>query len=872
MESDGSPRKTAIEQDKSAATGQLGTFAGVFTPSILTILGIILFLRLGYVTGSGGVAKTLVILAIANLVTIITSQSLAAVATNLKVKGGGDYYLISRTLGYKFGGAIGVVLYLAQSVSVAFYCIGFAEALAQMLGTSFSPSIIAALAISALFLLAWLGADWATKFQYIVMILLVLALGSFYLGGIGHWQESVFLANWQAPDGSPPFWVLFAIFFPAVTGFTQGVSMSGDLKDPGKSLPIGTFAAVGVSIAVYISVILIFAGALPNKDLMTDYQAMQRIAKYDFLIDAGVIAATLSSAMASFMGGPRILQSLALDRIFPLLTFFAKGSGASNNPRRGAVLTGLIALFTINLGQLNLIAQVVSMFFLISYGLLNYATYFEADTGSTSFRPRFRFFNKYVSLAGALLCIAILLALDVYNGIIALAIMFGIYLYLKNSAKPSRWADSSRSHAFSQVRKNLQQMAAIPEHQNDWYPHILAFTNHRESREKLLRFGDWISGDTGLMTAVQIVKGVQKPWRAANTKMKKELAEDIADLDIFCFVKVIHADDFPSVLPILLEAEGLGPLSANTILVNWYNKPDQNILGMERLKYGHNLRTCFKKGYNLVVFHCDHSKWQNTVQEDGKRDRIDIWWQGENNNSRLMLLFSYLVTKNTAWKKAEIRVLTKSDESYFSKVKVELMQFFDEARIPAEPQLVDDFKPETVLAHSKDSSLVFLPFKIQQSRLTDVAGYSLERILPQLPPTALVMAAEDIDLDAEPEEGVAGELAQAMDDLREHEKLLHRAERQEKKAKEEVEVIREQLKKEVGIQVGDESISDEIVQLQKALYEAEQTAEEAFRKTAKNRTKYKTALEGVVALGGNIEDETREIYSDKGYKQIKTNT
>jgi hypothetical protein len=187
------------------------------------------------------------------------------------------------------------------------------------------------------------------------------------------------------------------------------------------------------------------------------------------------------------------------------------------------------------------------------------------------------------------------------------------------------------------------------------------------------------------------------------------------------------------------------------------------------------------------------------------------------------------------------------------------MQLFDEARIPAEPQLVDDFKPETVLAQSRDSSLVFLPFRIKQSRLTDVTGFSLERILPQLPPTALVMAAEEIDLDAEPEEGVAGELARAMDAFSEHEKLLRLAERQEKKIKEEVENIRLQLKKEAELQGDNESVSEEIIRLQKALYEAELAAEESFRKTAKSKAKYNTALESVADLGGAIEEDAEQL-------------
>ncbi|MFH1122083.1 MAG: hypothetical protein V1758_00320 [Pseudomonadota bacterium] len=167
------------------ASGTMGTFAGVFTPSVLTILGIILFLRLGFVVGSAGLGRALIIIALANAISVLTSFSLSAIATNLKVKGGGDYDLISRTLGVQFGGAIGIVLFLAQSVSVAFYCIGFGEALAAMLpvGTRALPQIIAALAVSFLFIFAWLGADWATRFQYVVMGTLAAALISFFAGG-----------------------------------------------------------------------------------------------------------------------------------------------------------------------------------------------------------------------------------------------------------------------------------------------------------------------------------------------------------------------------------------------------------------------------------------------------------------------------------------------------------------------------------------------------------------------------------------------------------------------------------------------------------------------------------------------------------------
>lgn len=216
--------------------GNLGTFAGVFTPSILTILGIILFLRLGYVVGSAGLMYALLIISIANVISILTSFSLAAIATNLKVKGGGDYYLISRTLGLEYGGALGLVLFLAQSVSIAFYCIGFGEAVSAFfpLSPDILSQIIAAIAVCLLFVLAWMGSDLATKFQYLVMGFLIMALISFYIGGWMHWDGDLLLQNWNRPQDGPAFWLIFAIFFPAVTGFTQGVSMSGDLKNAGK--------------------------------------------------------------------------------------------------------------------------------------------------------------------------------------------------------------------------------------------------------------------------------------------------------------------------------------------------------------------------------------------------------------------------------------------------------------------------------------------------------------------------------------------------------------------------------------------------------------------------------------------------------------
>ena len=311
---------TASGRSEGVPEGTLGTFGGVFTPSVLTILGLVLFLRVGYVVGSVGLVEALLILALATSVSVLTSISLAVVATNMRVGGGGEYYIISRTLGIEFGGAIGLVLYLAISVSIAFYAIGFAEALVVSFDRD-SAALIQLVAAGLVLLLTavgFVGADLATRLQYLVMVLLFVALVSFFLGAVGDFDGGRFADNLTRPDSDVGFWEAFAIFFPAVTGFSQGVAMSGDLRTPSRSITRGTFAAVGLSTVVYLGVFVLLAGGAPAAVLAestTTIMGELSLAEWTMLV--GVLAATLSSALASTLGGPRVLQRLGEDRVLP---------------------------------------------------------------------------------------------------------------------------------------------------------------------------------------------------------------------------------------------------------------------------------------------------------------------------------------------------------------------------------------------------------------------------------------------------------------------------------------------------------------------------------------------------------------------------
>ena len=494
-------------------------------------------------------------------ISVLTSISLSAIATNRKVRGGGDYYIISRSLGVEYGGALGLLLFVAQAVSVAFYCIGFGEAVTSIAGGD--PSMVkgvAAVAGRGALRARGGGRRSGHAFQYLIMVVLAAALVSFFAGAVRVWDPELLRAGWTGTAGSDGFWVIFAILFPAVTGFSQGVSMSGDLKDPSRSLPLGTFLAVGLSTLVYTGAMVALAGSASVTGLAADYDAIARVAWTPIAIDAGVLAATLSSALASFIGAPRILQALARDRLFAVLTPLGQGYGDRDNPRRAVALTAVIALGTIAAGDLNAIASLVSMFFLVSYGLLNYATYVEAVAASPSFRPRFRFFHARASLAGTALCGLVMLMIDPMASAIALGMLSAVYHYLRRTAIPVRWHDNQHAYRFRRVKDGLRELTEHAEGSSDWQPHILAFTETVERRERVLRVASWIAGGSGLITAVQLVEGdgasaaVRQQCLEAERALRSEL--DATSLDAFPLV--VAAPDLRTATLTLLQSWGVG--------------------------------------------------------------------------------------------------------------------------------------------------------------------------------------------------------------------------------------------------------------------------------------------------------------------------
>ena len=605
-----------------------------------------------------------------------------------------------------------------------------------------------------------------------------------------------------------------------------------------------------------LSVAVLFAGAMPNHILSSDYGAMKTVSAVGFFIDAGVIAATLSSAMASFMGAPRILQSLAADRIFSVLTPFATVSQPSGNPRRGVLLSAGIAFVTIALGQLNLVASVVSMFFLISYGLLNYATYFEARTQSPSFRPRFKWFSPPLSLLGFVICLGAMLAIDPKSGAAAIALLFAVFQYLKRTSGPARWADSARSHHLQQVRQHLLAAAGDHEHARDWRPQLLVFTQDTERRAPLLAFAAWIEGGSGFTEAVQIIGGEGMAARKTQEAAHQALAEAIASGRHAMFPLTVSAPDLTEAMGVLIQSSGIGPLRPNTVVLNWMGDSAKAISGIDAYNYVKNLRLIFRQGKNLVVLRMDPESWSRLQAEPREDRRIDVWWQ-DDATSRLMLLLAHLMTRNEPWDKTTLRVLTQGDGTQIETEKENLNKILEDIRIEAAVQIVEDFLADTIVQQSADATFVFLAMKIEKNQILDPTGKSFERSLPRLPVSAVVMAAEDIDLDAAPEEGLAAQVAQATDDLETARNKAAAADKVAADKKAALDKLTDRLDALEEKGVSGAVPLDAREALKEELEEAESSAEKAHRRAIKAKVKADDAAKTVDTLNPGLKSEAK---------------
>ncbi|MBF0204531.1 MAG: amino acid permease [Desulfamplus sp.] len=718
---------------------KFGTFGGVFTPSVLTILGVIMFLRYAPVVGYAGLWSSLLILVAAKSISVITGLSISSISTNMRVKGGGAYYLISRSLGVEFGGVIAVFFYVAQAVAVTMYVIGFTEAIFSAfpaIGLSFRT--VSTLTNIVVLICVYIGAGWTIRIQYFILAILLLSIGSFCLGAFNNASIDLLQANMQpAWTEEHSFFTIFALFFPAVTGIMAGVNMSGDLKDPGKSIPTGTFAAIGVTALIYAGIAILLAASCSREVLLSSNFVMKDIALSGGLVYAGVICATLSSALGSMMGAPRILQAFARDNILKWLNPFGHGSGVSNEPRRAVLMTFLISQAGIMAGDLDTIAPIITMFFLMTYGTVNLACFFEGISRNPSFRPTFKLNHWSVALLGALGCLAVMFLINMTWAIVAIAMASVTFILIARANIIVQWGDLDSGLAFQRARKALLRLENERYHPKNWRPSILALSGGAWDRLHLVRYACLLSADRGIVSLAQIITGELEERIVRRVNAEKMIRKFILEEELSAFPVVVVDDNFLDALKSLLQCHGIGGLRPNTLLLGWSTNP-------ERLKSFSSILCLAKKMSRSVLIACcvqEEEKWE---VPDGA---INIWWT-DLKNGQLMLLLAFLLRENREWRDRPLRILRpvalKAD---VKNITHEMNKMLSEARIEAEIVILPTTDPISAIRQNLNiSAVLFAGFEPPDEDPEGMATSNLEETINLSGDVILVYNAGDASL------------------------------------------------------------------------------------------------------------------------------
>ncbi|XP_005240430.3 solute carrier family 12 member 2 [Falco peregrinus] len=608
---------------------KFGWIKGVLVRCMLNIWGVMLFIRLSWIVGQAGIGLSVLVIGMATVVTTITGLSTSAIATNGFVRGGGAYYLISRSLGPEFGGAIGLIFAFANAVAVAMYVVGFAETVVELLkenGTLMVDEmndirIIGAITVVILLGISVAGMEWEAKAQIVLLVILIVAIGDFVIGtfipldskkpkGFFGYKAEIFMENF-GPDfrHGETFFSVFAIFFPAATGILAGANISGDLADPQSAIPKGTLLAILITTLVYAG-IAVSVGSCVVRDatgnvnntivteltnctsaacklnydfsscqtgchygLMNNFQVMSMVSGFAPLISAGIFSATLSSALASLVSAPKIFQALCKDNIYPGFQMFAKGYGKNNEPLRGYLLTFLIALGFILIAELNVIAPIISNFFLASYALINFSVFHASLAKSPGWRPAFKYYNMWISLVGAVLCCIVMFVINWWAALLTYVIVLGLYIYVTYKKPDVNWGSSTQALTYLNALQHSIRLSGVEDHVKNFRPQCLIMTGAPSARPALLHLVHAFTKNVGLMICGHVHMG---PRRQA----MKELSTDLAKYQRWliknkmkAFYAPVHAEDLRDGGQYLMQAAGLGRMKPNTLVLgfkkNW---------------------------------------------------------------------------------------------------------------------------------------------------------------------------------------------------------------------------------------------------------------------------------------------------------------
>lgn len=670
-----------------APTGQrrFGTAAVYFT-AVSTILGAILFLRFGFAVGTLGFWGALLIIMMGHMVTIPTALAISEIATNKRVEGGGEYFIISRSFGLNIGATIGIALFLSQAISVAFYIIAFTESfefLFNYFADRFSvivPRQVISLPVTFVLGIIILrkGSGTGVRMLYLVVAILFIALLLFFLGKP--------TADCVSPGHLPvrdirnmgDFFIVFAIVFPAFTGITAGVGLSGDLRKPSRSIPLGTLFATLTGLVVYIFVIYKLAVSASVEEMLETQLIMGKIAIGGaIIIPLGLAASTLSSALGSVMVAPRTLQALAKDTSFPSMRinrWLAAARSNDGEPVHATLITLLIAIVFVALGSVNAVAEVISMFFLVTYGSLCLISFLNHFGSSPSYRPSFRS-RWYFSLTGFVVSVLVMFRINTLYAITALLLIVIVYLFVNHYHKNRQGLESLFANVLFQVNRNLHvflQKSESRKKQKEWRPGVICISKDSFRRERAFKLLNWVSYRYGFGTYLHRIEGFYS--KATNRQAGEELARLIETYETshnHVYVDTIISPSYTSAIVQAIQVPGISGMENNMVVFE-YDKDNPENLG----EIIENIRLIRAGNFDICLL---ASAGKEMVYSKGIHVWIDF---NEPENASLLILLSFIISGHPDWRKSFIKVFSTCKPDQYVETSRELTDLIASGRLP----------------------------------------------------------------------------------------------------------------------------------------------------------------------------------------------
>ncbi|KAM3591011.1 uncharacterized protein V6R79_020566 [Siganus canaliculatus] len=817
---------------ESKAPVRFGWVVGVMIRCMLNIWGVILFLRLSWITSQAGLLLTWLIILMSVMVTSVTALSISAIATNGRVTSGGAYFMISRSLGPEIGGPIGMVFSFANALACALNTVGFAEVVRDLLkefdivmvDEVNDVRIVGVITVTVLLLISLAGMEWESKTQILFFLVLLMSFANYFVGtfippsrekqafGIFGYRGDILLEN-LTPDWKVwedwKFFQMFAIFFPSAIGILSGANISGDLKDPATAIPKGTLMAIFWTTISYLAISITLASCVVRDasgnltDILTgnvtdgcvglacnlgwnftecihsvnscdsglaSSKALGQVSGFNYLITAGVFAASLSSALGFLVSAPKVFQCLCRDKIYPYIEFFAKGYGKNKEPLRAYILCYIVAMVFILIGDLNTIAPLISNFFLCSYSLINFSCFHASITNSPGWRPSFHYYSKWTALFGAVISVVLMFLFTWWAALTTFCIIFFLFGYVNYNKPKVNWGSSVQAGMYNMALSYSVSLSGVEDHVKNFRPQCLVLTGPPNQRPALVDFVGSFTKHISLMICGDIITEQERQTRPQDATHR--LVKWMNKRKVRSFYTPFTAESLRVGARHLLQASGLGKLRPNVLVLgfktNWresspesiedyintiYDTFDSNYcLCILRMMDGQDISDQFhvevnqgfefdesvendnhqspeKESADNISDKGDSDQVKTVFQNDQGKKTIDVYWIADDGG--LTLLVPYLLTRRKRWHRSKVRVFIVGDEQNMEEGRNEMIALLKRFRL--------DFNDVIVMTdserhpHPKNMSRFVdsvAPFRLHDEQQEGVSFEELQRSAP----------------------------------------------------------------------------------------------------------------------------------------------